>query len=154
MTRKPLILIAAAGSAALLIGAFGFQYIGGLLPCALCLWQRWPHAAAVVLGLVGAAWPAAGVALLGAVSAAASGGLGVYHTGVERGWWEGLATCSGGDLSGMSGADLLSTEGPVDIVRCTEVAWSLGGLSMASWNAILSFGLALVWLMALRARRG
>lgn len=154
MSRKFLILLASAGSAALLLGAFAFQYLGGLAPCALCLWQRWPHVAAVVLGLVGAAVPSAAIAALGALAAAAAGGLGVYHTGVERGWWEGPATCSaGGSLAGLSGADLLSTEGTVDIVRCTDVAWEMWGLSMASWNALLSFGLVAVWLLAMGARR-
>lgn len=154
MTRKVLILLAAGGSAALLLGAFGFQYIGGLAPCALCLWQRWPHAAAVAFGAVGMAVPSPLVALLGAASAAATGGIGIYHTGVERGWWEGPTSCSGGgSLGGLSGADLLSTEGAVDIVRCTEVAWQMGGLSMASWNAVLSFALMAVWLAAARARR-
>lgn len=153
MTRKSLILLASAGSAVLLLAAFAFQYLGGLAPCALCLWQRWPHAAAVALGLLGAAFPSAAVAVLGALAAATSGGLGIYHTGVERGWWEGPSSCSaGGSLAGLSGADLLSTEGTVDIVRCTEVAWEMWGLSMASWNALLSFGLMAVWLIALRAR--
>jgi disulfide bond formation protein DsbB len=154
VTRKSLILLASAGSAVLLLAAFAFQYLGGLAPCALCLWQRWPHAAAVALGLLGAAVPSAAVAALGALAAATAGGLGIYHTGVERGWWEGPSTCSaGGSLAGLSGADLLSTEGAVDIVRCTEVAWEMWGLSMASWNALLSFGLMAVWLVALRARR-
>lgn len=153
MTRKLLILLASAGSAGLLLGAFAFQHIGGLAPCALCLWQRWPHAAAVVLGALGMVTPAAGVAGLGALAAGTSGGLGVYHTGVERGWWEGPSTCSGaGGLSGLSGADLLSTEGAVDIVRCTDVAWEMLGLSMASWNALASFALMAVWLLAMRAR--
>ncbi|MCU0912788.1 MAG: disulfide bond formation protein B [Rhodobacteraceae bacterium] len=152
MTRKSLILLAAGGSAALLAGAFAFQYLGGMAPCALCLWQRWPHAAAVAFGAVGLAAPSAAVALAGAASAAASGGIGVFHTGVERGWWEGPSACSGGSLAGLSGADLLATDGAVDIVRCTEVVWSMGGLSMASWNAILSFGLMALWLAAARAR--
>ena len=47
-----LILIAAGGSAALLLGAFGFQYLGDMPPCPMCLWQRWPHAAAVLIGVL------------------------------------------------------------------------------------------------------
>jgi disulfide bond formation protein DsbB len=152
MTRKTLILLAAGGSAALLAGAFAFQYLGGLAPCALCLWQRWPHAAAVGFGALGLALPSGAVALAGAASAAASGAIGVFHTGVERGWWEGPSACSGGSLTGLSGADLLATDGVVDIVRCTEVSWAMGGLSMATWNAILSFALMAVWLAAARAR--
>lgn len=153
MSRKSLILLASAGSLALLAGAYAFQYIGGMAPCALCLWQRWPHAVAVALGAIGLAWPALPVALAGAAAAAATGGIGVYHTGVERGWWEGPSACSGGSLAGLSGADLLSTGGGVDIVRCTEVAWEMAGLSMASWNALASFALMAVWLMAARRPR-
>ena len=57
MTRPTLVLMAAGGSLALLLGAFAFQYIGGLAPCVLCLWQRWPHAAAVLIGLAALALP-------------------------------------------------------------------------------------------------
>ncbi|MFP4274908.1 MAG: disulfide bond formation protein B, partial [Paracoccaceae bacterium] len=57
MTRTTLILLAAGGSAALLAAAFAFQHLGGLAPCTLCLWQRWPHAAAVLLGLAALALP-------------------------------------------------------------------------------------------------
>ena len=53
MTRNQLTWIAMAGSAALLLGAFAFQYLGGLLPCVLCIYQRWPHAVAVLAGVLG-----------------------------------------------------------------------------------------------------
>ncbi len=148
MSRRILLLLAAAGSAALLAGALAFQYLGGLAPCPLCLWQRWPHAAAVALGALGAVLPAAWVAGLGAVAAAASGGIGVYHTGVERGWWQGPATCAGADVGGLTPEELLARIMQAPLVRCDEVAWSLGGLSMASWNAVLSFALAALWLAA------
>jgi disulfide bond formation protein DsbB len=155
LTRKSLIQIAASGSAILLLGALAFEHLGGLAPCKLCLWQRWPHGAAVALGLVAAVVPATAVALLGALAAASSGVIAVYHTGVELAWWQGPAACSGGGgLGGLSGADLLSFDGPTGVVMCDEVAWAFAGLSMASWNAVLSFALALVWLAAARARPG
>ncbi|KAF0674728.1 disulfide bond formation protein B [Profundibacterium mesophilum] len=153
MTRRSLITLAAGGSAALLIAAFGFQYLG-YAPCKLCLWQRWPHGAAIVLGLIGIAAPLAIVVIGGAAAAATTALIGVYHTGVERSWWEGPTSCSGdgGDLLGMSGGDLLSTAIPETVVMCDEVAWWFAGLSMASWNAIASFCLVLIWLAALRRR--
>ena len=55
MTRNLMISLAAGGSAALLAGAFMFQMLG-YPPCAMCLWQRWPHAAAILIGLL--AWRA------------------------------------------------------------------------------------------------
>ena len=147
---RRIMLIAAAGSAALLIGAFIFQALG-YAPCKLCIWQRWPHGAAVVAGLlVVLTGPKFIWSVIGTFGALISGVLGIYHTGVEKGWWEGPTTCTGdaGALGGLSGADLLSTEGPVNIVMCDQVAWSFATVSMASWNAIFSLGLVLLWMQA------
>ena len=86
MERNGLIILAAGGSVALLAGAFAFQYIGGMAPCQLCLWQRWPHAAAIVIGLV-ALLVSAGIvarllAGLGAMAALTTAAIGVFHVGV------------------------------------------------------------------------
>ncbi|MFC4668523.1 disulfide bond formation protein B [Seohaeicola nanhaiensis] len=152
MTRIQLILLAAGGSAALLAGAFTFQYFG-YPPCHLCLWQRWPHAAAILIGLVALALPrVTALPALGALAALTTAGIGVYHTGVERGWWEGPNTCTSGPIDGVSSAELLDRIMNAPLIRCDEVAWQLMGLSMASWNALLSFGLAAIWVMALRTR--
>lgn len=152
MTRQQLILLAAFGSAALLAGAFVFQALG-YAPCKLCLWQRWPHAAAVAIGAVAMLWHWPLLIPLGAAAAATTGGIGVFHTGVERGWWPGPGTCSGGgDISALSAQDLLAQINAAPLIRCDEVAWELLGLSMASWNALASFGLAAIWLIAARAK--
>lgn len=154
MNRATLALLAGLGSAGLLAGAYYFQYIVGLAPCALCLQQRWPHFAAAALGIVGFALPKAVVLLAGALAAAASGVIGVFHTGVERGWWEGPSECSGNlDFSQMTADQLLDAVLAAPVVRCTDVTWEMAGLSMASWNAILSFALAGVWLFALARGR-
>lgn len=151
MTRNLLILLAAAGSLALLLGAFGFQYIGGLAPCQLCLWQRWPHAAAVLIGglalwLGNRVWP-----VLGALAALTSAAIGAFHVGVEQKWWEGLASCTVNAMEGVSGADLLNTDIVVAApVRCDAIAWAMMGVSMAGWNVILSLALAVIWAMAAR----
>lgn len=153
MTRERLAYGAALGSLALLLGAFAFEYLGGLAPCALCIWQRWPHGLAVLAGIGVAVVPGAAVLVLGAAGAATSGGLGVYHTGVERGWWEGPATCAGGgDITTLSADALLAQIMAAPVVRCGDVAWQMAGLSMASWNAVLSFALAGLWLAALLRR--
>ncbi|MCG6883701.1 MAG: disulfide bond formation protein B [Silicimonas sp.] len=155
MTRKNLMLVAAFGSLALLLGAFGFQVLG-YAPCKLCLWQRWPHAAAIAVGgLVLMLGPLVLLGLAGALAALTTSGIGAYHTGVERGWWPGPTSCTGGGnaLDGLSGQDLLSLDGPTGVVMCDEVAWAFAGLSMASWNALASLALALIWLSALRYPR-
>lgn len=151
ITSRHIQVAALAGSAGLLLGALAFQYLGGMAPCALCIWQRWPHVVALLAGLgliVPGPW-----ALLGAMGAGTSGAIGIYHTGVERRWWEGPTSCtSGGDLSGLSAQALLDRIMAAPVVRCDEVPWDLFGLSMASWNAVLSFGLAGLWLVSLRLR--
>lgn len=151
MTRNLMITLAAAGSLALLLGAFGFQYIGGLAPCQLCLWQRWPHAAAVLIGVL-ALWLGGRVLpVLGALAALTTAAIGVFHVGVEQKWWEGLASCTVNAMEGVSGADLLNTEIVVAApVRCDAIAWAMMGVSMAGWNVILSVVLALIWLIAAR----
>ncbi|KIN60883.1 disulfide bond formation protein DsbB [Sulfitobacter noctilucae] len=152
MTQKHLILLGTIGSFAVLAGAFGFQHLGGLAPCKLCLWQRWPHAAAVIIGAVVLAGGPRALAWLGAVAAAATGAIGTYHAGVEWGWWPGPSSCSGGgaDLSAMDGGALLSLDTPTGVVMCDEVVWQMLGLSMAGWNAVISFGLAAIWIIAAR----
>lgn len=144
--------IAAAAAAALglaLLGQHGF----GLQPCVLCIWQRWPHVAAIALGA--GAWvlrgrPAASAALVGlaAVAELATGGIAVFHVGVEQGWWQGTAECG----STAGGSDLAALKAQImrqPIVRCDEVAFAVLGISMAGWNALLAAGLAAVGIGAI-----
>jgi len=148
LTRNMLILAAAGGSMALLAGAYFFQAIG-YPPCAMCLWQRWPHMAAIVIGAVALALPLRFLPMLGACAALVTAGIGVYHTGVERDWWDGPTSCTGGGLTELTGNDLLSFDGPM-LVMCDEAIWHFLTLSMASWNAIASFALVALWVMAAR----
>jgi len=153
MTRQRLILIAAFGSAALLTGAFGFQYIGGLWPCTLCLWQRWPHAAAILLGVLGMTLPQRIWPILGAVAALVTAAIALFHVGVEQTWWEGLATCTADTMGNVNVNDLLNTDVTVGApVRCDAIAWTLFAISMAGWNMLLSTGLAVISIKA--ARKG
>ncbi len=151
--RNRLVLIAAAGSVALLLGAWGFQYLGGLAPCKMCIWQRYPHAAAALIGAVAIAVPRVTVLpLLGALAAATTAGIGVYHAGVEQKWWEGPSSCTSGDIGGLSTTELMDQIMNAPLVRCDDIPWEMLGLSMAGWNAVLSAGLVLIWLAAWRAR--
>ena len=137
----------------LLGGALGSQYIGGLHPCEMCYWQRWPHAAAILLAALAFTAPAASsrsrtLTLLAAAAIALSGAIGVYHAGVEVGIFEGITTCS--TTRGMTLQDIVAAP----LVRCDQVQWSLFGISMAGWNAILSLGGAtLIATLALKAGR-
>jgi len=152
MTRQRFILLAAGGSAALLLGAFAFQHLGGLAPCKMCIWQRYPHLAAIALGALAVFLPLPVPITLGAFAALTTGGIGVFHVGVEQGWWEGPSTCSSGPIGGLSTDDLMNQIMAAPLVQCDQIAWSLAGISMAGWNALFSFGLALIWLAALRIK--
>lgn len=147
MTR--LIALATAGHVGLLGGAFLFQ-LAGYAPCAMCLWQRWPHAAAILFGVLALSgvMPRAMAALAG-MAALVTSGIGFFHAGVEQGWWPGPGSCTGGGdgLSSLSGTDLLSTEVTDTIVMCDDIVWQLG-LTMAGWNGVLSLGLAALWFWA------
>lgn len=153
MTRNQLILIAACGSLLLVLGAFAFQYVGGLAPCVLCWYQRYPHMAAVVIGALALAIPGRALPLLGALAALTTAGVGVFHVGVEQKWWEGLATCTVNTMEGLSGADLLNTDITVGApAACDKIAWAMMGISMPGWNAILSLVLVGFWVAAARKR--
>ena len=150
MTRNLMITLSAGGSAALLGGAYLFQLLG-YPPCAMCLWQRWPHVAAILIGLLAVKMPGKIMPALGALAAGTTAAIGVFHTGVEKDWWEGPSTCTGGagGLEGLSGMDLLAVEG-AQVVMCDQVSWEFLTLSMASWNAVASFGLMIGWIIAVR----
>lgn len=153
LTRRHFILIAGLGSVALFGGALWFQYWVGLLPCTMCLWQRWPHRIAIGLAVVGVVFPRAIIAWLGALSMLVNAGISLLHTGVERAWWDGPQVCGAGaaqDVGSLSVEDLFdTTTGPV-IVLCNEAAWMFAGLSMASWNGVFCLVLAGIWVTAAR----
>ncbi len=145
-------LIAFAVPAGLLAGAYGFQHIGGLPPCEMCYWQRYAHMAALGLAIAafaGARLPDRGRAFvwLAALAILASGGIGAYHAGVEAGIFTGFTQCTTA-LGGGSSEDLLKQILAAPVIRCDQVPWSLFGISMAGWNAILSIlgALMVLWL--------
>ncbi len=146
-----------AGSAGLLLGALAFQYFGGLAPCPMCIWQRWPHGLAILIGL-GAVFLCSGrfgapLLLLAIATELIGAGIGVFHAGVERGLWEGPSTCTAGGVENVSVDDLMASIMSAPLVRCDEIAWELFGLSMAGWNAVISVGLAGCFAAALIVRR-
>ncbi|MBU2958847.1 disulfide bond formation protein B [Paracoccus sp. 1_MG-2023] len=157
MTGYRLSLFAAAGSAFLLIAALTFQ-AAGYAPCELCILQRWPHLAAIVIGgLVWLTGRVRALAILGMIAAGAAMGFAIFHVGVEMQLWDGPQHCSGGvgDFARMSTQDLMARLQDAPVTRCDEVAWSMFGVSMAGWNAVFSAGLAAIWAMAaVRAGRG
>jgi len=136
----------------LLAGAYISQYIGGLYPCEMCWWQRYPHFEALALSFIAffVSNPGYRKALvaLAALGIGTSGLIGGFHAGVEYGWWEGLTACTA-TISG-SGAELLKSILDAPLIRCDVAPWTLFGISLAGYNFLLSFGgailiLGLIW---------
>jgi disulfide bond formation protein DsbB len=123
---------------ALILGALGYQYLGGLPPCPMCHWQRWPHIAAAIIGLIGGGFLPRRYALYVAAAAialvAVSGLIGAYQTGMEWKILPGPTTCSGGRYV-LGGP-------PVPVVRCDVAIPVFLGQSLAFWNALISLGVA------------
>lgn len=126
-----------AGSGALLGGAFAFQHLGGYAPCEMCMWQRWPHVAVLVLGLL--AWALRSnraAVILAALVMLGGAGIGYFHAGVEYHWWKGPAACTAPPLS--AGVDFVTSVLATPLIRCDAAAWTLFGVSMAGYNALIS----------------
>ncbi len=145
-------LLAALASTALMGGALFFQYVMGLPPCDLCHWQRYPHIAAIAVGLAAlASFAAPRLAYVFALTAIAAlfitAGIGVFHVGVEQHWWQGPQECSGRIPPGLSPAELKKYLFSAKMVRCDAIPWSLWGISMAGWNAIISAAIAILLSM-------
>ena len=151
-------LIALLLPLALLGGALGSQYFGGLHPCEMCYWQRWPHGAAIVLAVLSFSGPAGSqrsrtFVLLAALAIAVSGAIGVYHAGVEAKIFTGFTQCTALSKA-ASTAELLKQITHAPLIRCDEVQFRFLGISMAGWNAILSLGgAAVILLLNLKAKR-
>jgi disulfide bond formation protein DsbB len=149
----PARLLALLLPSALLLAAFGSEHIGGLVPCEMCWWQRYPHMVAVLLAASAFTAPesAARARLLttfAALAIAVSGAIGVYHAGVELKIFEGITTCTS-LASGASNEELLKSIMNAPIVRCDQIQWSFLGISMAGWNALVSLtgAAAILWLL-------
>ena len=139
--------------ALLLAGAYVSQYCFGLYPCEMCWWKRWPHFAAVALALVSTmARPKQAWIALAALAVLVSGLIGAFHAGVEYGWWEGVTGCTGTVQD--AGGDPLAAIMNAPLVRCDVPQWTLAGISLAGFNAIISTLSALaVFALLVRDRR-
>ncbi len=121
----------------LMAGALSFQYLGGLYPCEMCHWQRWPHYAAIALTLLAFALRTAPVdrvaVALAALAILTSGAIGAFHAGVEYHWWEGITACAV-TSKGTSIAEIMAAP----VIACDKPQWELAGISLAGFNFIIS----------------
>lgn len=153
MSSRSLFMIAALFGASTFAAALFVQYVDGLPPCELCMWQRYALSVGIAGASIAALLPGFTAQAFGAIGAAgyaAESGVAMFHSGVERGWWEGLASCSGGSLPTTFEPNAMIAEvakGPVP--SCGDIVWSVLGLSMANWNVLIAAALALICVIAL-----
>jgi disulfide bond formation protein DsbB len=132
------------------------QYWGGLIPCELCLLQRWPWWIALAIAAI--AWlaadrlPAPMVALILAVVFFVSAGLAFYHAGVELHWFAGPTACTSSGANPATLDDLRKQLLAAPVTLCDQVQWSLFGISLAGWNFLGSLVMA-VFCARYAARR-
>ncbi|MEE9272074.1 MAG: disulfide bond formation protein B [Robiginitomaculum sp.] len=139
-------------SAALLLGALGFQHIGELPPCTMCYWQRHAHKAVMGIAALGLflhyfskseKWNKIFLILIG-LAFLVSFGLAFAHVGVEHKWWAGPKICAStnADFIEFDPDKLFSSE--IRMPSCEDIAWSMFGISMAGYNALVSIGAAVL----------
>jgi len=134
----------------------------GLVPCALCLLERWPYRAAIVLGLLAAALPRVPAAIARALlilALLAGAGLGLTHAGVEQGWWpDPLPECRAPTFHGGTFSERLAAMPAHPAKPCDEPTYLIPGLpvSMAAMDMILALVLAaavaISWSMGKRVQ--
>jgi disulfide bond formation protein DsbB len=147
-------------SFATLGGAWFFQFVLGYQPCHLCLLQRIPYYIVIPLSLALAIAARAGVRRLVVtaglvvllVAALCSAALGAYHAGVEWGFWQGPADCTGPLLNLNSGGSLIDQLKSIHVVPCDKAAWTFLGISLAGYNVLISLALAAIAGGGLRTR--
>ena len=140
--------LAFAVPAALLGGAYVGQYVFHLFPCEMCWWQRYAHFAALVLAAAALLRPSAkALTGLAALAILVGGLLGLYHAGVEYGWWQGFTACTS---EVKLGDDPLSAILNAPMIRCDQVQWALAGISLAGFNFLISVPAALLIFALLR----
>lgn len=144
------ILAALAGAIASISAAWGFQLIGGFIPCALCYAQRVPYYLGIPVLVVALAVSRRGdiprlgslLLLVAAAFFAYGAYLGAFQAGAEWGFWDGPRDCATSGAAAVTKAgDLLAAMAQTRIVSCTEVQLRIFGLSFAGWNVVVSAGL-------------
>lgn len=153
--RAPMLTAAflTVAMAATVGSALAFQYIGGYIPCKLCYEQRIPYyvgAPLMLLAVLAAVfkfpvWITRALLIVGGLLMVYGLYLGVFHSGVEWGWWPGPTDCTNVaapvDTGGNGVLDALDKFVPPS---CDKAALRILGLSLAGWNAIASVILAAV----------
>ncbi|MDX2074470.1 MAG: disulfide bond formation protein B [Alphaproteobacteria bacterium] len=148
LTMRRLLLLQALAAAFTLSTALIAQYGFHLYPCDLCLKQRYPYAAIIAVGLIGAAcvrsskkglWIVLFCTLLFALDA----GIAFYHTGVELDIFKGPDACSSSGGGEQTLEEMRAAIMNAPLVSCKQAMAYFWGISMAAWNGLAASMLVL-----------
>ena len=157
--QKQAVLAVFLLSFASIAAAYGFEYIGGYKPCALCYQQRLVYYLVVPLtgifvGLAlagknpGALLSAKQLLWVAVIAMLTGAGLAAYHAGVEWKLWAGPTSCTGG--GGLSGG--LPDFSKAKVVMCDEAQLRIFGLSFAGWNVVVSLMVVFIAIWGLKSK--
>lgn len=140
---------------AALVGGALFSQLFGLVPCEMCMWQRWPHYAAIPVAALAFVAPGRALrmtlVLLAGALIATSGAIGIFHAGVEYHWWQGITACTA-QATAADPMAMLEEAIRRPLIRCDTPQWTLFGISLAGFNALFSL-VGAVAIFALSVRR-
>jgi disulfide bond formation protein DsbB len=160
---RPAAALAATLAAGLGLGtALASERWGGLVPCALCLVERWPYQFAIAFGalaLLLPRLPARVMLTLFALSMLTAAGLGALHVGVEWKFWPSpLPECAAPHFTPGNIAQRLAEMPAKPSKPCDEPVYLIPFLpvSMAMMNMLYALALAVgmtIYLLKSRERR-
>jgi disulfide bond formation protein DsbB len=158
LSLRAIAILIALGAAAALAIAYASEIWDGLVPCPLCLLERWPYRIVIALALLAAIAPprisrlllyAAGLCLL------ADAAMAAVHVGVEFRWWQSpLPECAAPRFSGGTIAERLAAMPERPAKPCEDAAFLIPGLpvSMAAMNMLYALAFSLVIAILVRSR--
>lgn len=158
LSPRTLLLLCAGFSVVALASALVGQYVFGLHPCDLCIYQRIPYTLITVMGFAGAFFaekPKAYYILLTLCAALflVDAGIATYHTGVEYGVFAGPTACSNADEGEQTLEEMRAAIMNAPLVTCAQAMAYFAGLSMAAWNALAASAGFVGLVLVLRHKR-
>ena len=133
-----------------LLFVFILQYEYGILPCKICIWQRWPHIFNIFIALIiiyTSSIPNY-IMVLGLINMFLAFILALYHYGLEQNLWDNVFSCSGEiKFNDLSTEEILKNLNNTPIKTCEIEAWNFLNLSLTGWNLILTLFLSLIWFL-------
>ena len=133
-----------------LIFVFILQYEYGILPCKICIWQRWPHIFNIILVLIilSSSLKTNFVFVFGLINMFLAFILASYHYGLENNLWKNVFSCSAEiEFNDLSTAEILKNLNNTPIKNCEIESWNFLNLSLTGWNLILTFFMLLIWFL-------